>query len=152
MIDLASMAHHLTSRTHHRYEDWHDLLTAVLHDPAFSQMTDGEIDLLVNSLESPAQLSWLLNVFQQAHQSNSTVMPFDFLVRQVKGSPFNLRDWILALHTVYNRSGSDSGQFDLFRLADFVSEATRMAAGVSQDLSLIEIVDAMVVSRGLEKR
>lgn len=152
MIDLASMAHHLTSKTHHRYEDWHDLLTAVLHDPAFSQMTDGEIDLLVNSIESPAQLTWLLNVFRQAHQSNSAEMPFDFLVRQVKGSPFTLRDWILALHTVYNRAGADFGQFDLFRLADFVSEATRMAASVSQDLSLIEIVDAMVASRGLEKR
>lgn len=104
MIDLQMMAQKLSQRSNHREEEWHSVLNAAIHDPAFTQMTDGEIDLLMNSMQSPQQLNWLLELFRDSYMKVTDEMPFDFVIRHVNQSGKPLQTWLEALHEVYQQN------------------------------------------------
>ena len=64
MIDLKTLSRKLSEGSRHGAEEWFAVLNAAIHDPAFAQMTDGEINHLIHSLQNPTQLNWLLDVFR----------------------------------------------------------------------------------------
>lgn len=139
MIDLDNFARQLSARTQHRVEDWFDILNAAIHDPAFSQMTDGEIHQLIGALNSPEQLHWLVDWFREAYMRMTKEMPFDFLVKRVNHSPYQLRDWLESLHLVYVNSQSQKKNLDFENIIEYVNNCAKNSAGQSP---LPEIVKA----------
>ncbi|MGE0761798.1 MAG: hypothetical protein AB7N80_00835 [Bdellovibrionales bacterium] len=120
MIDLQMMALQLSQRSQHRPEDWHSILNAAIHDPAFTHMTDGEIDLLMAAMQSPEQLNWVLELFRDSYMKMTNEMPFDFMIRHVNQSSFGLPEWITALQAAHKHHQQDKKPTELSALVQAV--------------------------------
>lgn len=127
MIDLRMMAEQLSQRSQHPPEEWHSILNAAIHDPALTQMTDGELDLLVESMQSPHHLEWTLELFRDSFMKMTNEMPFDYLVRHVNQSADTLSEWMQALPLAFDHCKKSQASTDLQHLIDMVQEARQKA-------------------------
>ncbi len=110
------MAEQMSLRTGHSCEAWHSILHAAVHDPALTQMTDGELSLLAESMQSPDQMEWVLELFRDSYMKATEEMPFDFIMRHVNDSGFELTDWISALQLMQQHQKKKGRNSDLAEL------------------------------------
>lgn len=140
MIDLHLMASQLSQRSKHRQEDWYSVLNAAIHDPALTQMTDGEIYLLVGAMRSPDQMNWVLDIFRDSYMKMTSEMPFDFVIRHVNQTPHSLRDWLEALQVAHQHNVQRKNPAELEKLVQLVAQVCPHSA---QDLNASGLVDAV---------
>lgn len=124
MIDLESMAERLSQKSLHESDEWFGLLKTAIHDPSFAQLTDGELNLLIDSLESPAQLKWILEMFREycAQPQPHPGMPFDLIIHYVHLSQHSLAEWLHALRHLHLHE-PDAMKLDLYHLVLRVQQA-----------------------------
>lgn len=145
MIDLNTLSVDLSLKSNHRKEEWHSLLNATIHDPAFSQMTDGEIKHLVMALISPDQLKWLLDVFRNSYMRRTDEMPFDFLAKNVNQSAYTLQEWLEVLQFI--SENKDATTHDLDTLIASAKECLEKSPAQPVPPPFLEIVRGQLVSK-----
>ncbi|MBX7231491.1 MAG: hypothetical protein K1X29_05345 [Bdellovibrionales bacterium] len=118
MIDLHLLAFKLNKKTQHSLADWKTILQKTIHDPAFAQMTDGEIQQLTDSVQSPHQLKWMCEIFSESLKSRPHELPFDFLLKHVAAANYSLEDWLEALFLLSKKLGFDEKTKDIYILLD----------------------------------
>lgn len=148
LIDLQSLAQRLSQQSHHRVEDWFSILNATIHDPAFAQMTDGEINHLVKSLHSPEQLHWLLELFRDAYMRMSNEMPFDFLVQHVNQTIFTLQDWLETIQLIHHQAEASGQKMDLKELIAVANRSMDLVSSATNQ-TFAQLVKGLIDSGGL---
>lgn len=148
MIDLQLMAKKLSQRSQHKAEDWHSALNAAVHDPAMSQMTDGEIELLMASMKTPQQLGWVLEVFRDSFMKMTSDMPFDYIIRHVQQSGQSLQEWLEALELAYQHNLQCKAPVELKNLVQLVVDVVAEQPLHTPPPSLVSAIKSKLISRG----